>query len=292
MKRFLIILTLLLTLNHFDAQAQGVYIAPLPESLSFAGEEVPINYPYVREAIEREMLTTMCMHTSTTLTLRRMTRYFPLIEKILKENGIPEDFKYLAMAESGLNENAVSPARASGLWQFMVSAAKTYKVETGDNVDLRYNVEEAAKAACRYFKHAYKIYGNWTLVAASYNVGIAGVSRRKNTQGVDNYWDLFLPEETMRYVPRIVAFKIVAANPAKYGFNLKEIDYLKPFENYTEVKVNDAKIEWSQFAKKHNTDYRQLRILNPWIRSYSYNNSTCKTYIVKVPNEKFKEIGY
>lgn len=221
-----------------------------------------------------------------------MTRYFPLIERILKENGIPEDFKYLAMAESGLNENAVSPARASGLWQFMISASKTYKLETGSNVDLRYNVEEAAQAACRYFKHAYRIYGNWTLVAASYNVGIAGVTRRKGIQCVDNYWNLFLPEETMRYVPRIVAFKIVTANPTKYGFNLKDSDYLKPFENYTEVQINDLNIEWSQFAKKYNTDYRQLRILNPWIRSYSYHNKTRKTYTVKVPNDQFKKRGY
>ena len=292
MKRLLLITALLLTLGSTELHAQGVYITDLPETINFAGEEVPIEFPYVREAIEREMLTTMCMHTSTMLTFRRMTRFFPMIEKILKENGIPDDFKYLAMAESGLNVEAMSPAKASGLWQFMTSAAKTYKLETGDNVDMRYNVEMAARAACRYFKHAYSIYGNWSLVAASYNVGIAGVTRRKDIQGVTTYWDLFLPEETMRYLPRIVAFKIVAANPSKYGFNLKESDYLQPFENYIEVKINDLDIKWSDFAKKYNTDYRQLRTLNPWIRSYSYHNKTRKTYTVKVPNEKFKKMGY
>ncbi len=292
MKRLIIILTLILTLIPSASLAQGVHIAPLPKTVNFAGETVPIDYPYVREAIEREMLTTMCMHTSTMLTLRRMTRFFPEIERILAKNGIPDDFKYLAMAESGLNVEAISPARASGLWQFMKSAAKTYNVETGDNVDLRYNVEQAAEAACRYFKHAYSVYGNWTLVAASYNVGIAGVSRRKNLQGVKTYWDLYLPEETMRYVPRIVAFKIVTADPAKYGFHLRESDCLQPFENYIEVKINDLDIKWSEFAKKYNTDYRQLRTLNPWIRSYSYHNKSRKTYTVKVPNEKFKKTGY
>ncbi len=270
----------------------GVRIAPLPKTLDFAGERVPIDLPYVREAIEREMLTTSCMHTSTTLALRNTTRYFPVIEPILKKNNIPEDFKYLCVTESGLNPNAISPAKACGLWQIISSAAKDYRVETGDNVDLRYNIEIATQAACDYFNVAYERFGSWTLVAASYNAGQAGVARRLKTQGVDNYWDLFLPEETMRYVPRILSFKIMIPEPQKYGFLLKTSDYFPAYKNYTEVQVAEKNIEWSEFAARHNTNYRQLRLLNPWIRSYSYTNATGKSYTVKIPNEKFKKIGY
>ncbi|MFI3292029.1 MAG: lytic transglycosylase domain-containing protein [Rikenellaceae bacterium] len=270
----------------------GVRIAPLPKELDFAGEKVPIELPYVREAIEREMLTTSCMHTSTTLSLRRTTRYFPIIEPILKKNNIPEDFKYLCVTESGLNPNAVSPAKACGLWQFVASAAKDYGVETGDNVDLRYNIEIATQAACDYLNEAYKRFGSWTLAAASYNAGQAGVSRRMKTQGVDDYWDLYLPEETMRYVPRILSFKLMIPEPEKYGFLLKKSDYFPTFENYTEVQIAEKNIDWCEFATRHNTNYRQLRILNPWIRSYSYANATGKSYTVKVPNADFKKLGY
>ncbi len=271
---------------------KGVHIAPLPEDIFFAGERVPTELPYVREAIEREVLTTSCMHTSTTLALRNTTRFFPIIEPILKRNNIPDDFKYLCMTESGLNPNAQSPAKAAGLWQFVCSAAKEYKIETGSNVDLRYNIEIATQGACDYLRKAYERFGSWTLAAASYNAGIPGVTRRLETQGVDNYWDLFLPEETMRYVPRIISFMIIEPSPSEYNFNLKSEDYLPPFKNYKIVKINDLNIEWSEFAAKHGTNYRQLRILNPWIRSYSYTNKTRKTYVVKVPTIKFKSLGY
>ncbi len=270
----------------------GIRIATLPKDLNFAGERVPIELPYVREAIEREMLTTSCMHTSTTIALRNTTRYFPIIEPILKRNNIPDDFKYLCVAESGLNPNAVSPAKACGLWQFVASAAKDYGVETGENVDLRYNIEIATQAACDYLNEAYKKFGSWTLAAASYNAGRAGVARRLDKQGVEGYWDLFLPEETMRYVPRIVSFKIIFPEPEKHGFLLKKSDYFPTFENYTEVQIAERNIEWCEFAARHNTNYRQLRILNPWIRSYSYANVTGKSYTVKIPNDRFKKLGY
>ncbi len=275
-----------------EEAAVGIKIMPLPKVLEFAGERVPLEYPYVREAIEREVLTTSCMHTSTTLALRNTTRYFPIIEPILKTNNIPEDFKYLCVAESGLNPNAQSSAKACGLWQFVKSAAKDYKVETGDNIDLRYNIEVATQAACDYFNNAYEKFCSWTLVAAAYNAGRSGVIRRMDTQGVDNYWDLFLPEETMRYVPRILSFKIIIPEPKKYGFQLKESDYLPTFKNYTTVLISERNIDWSKFASQHNTDYRQLRILNPWIRSYDYANIRGKSYTVKIPNKKFKTLGY
>lgn len=268
-----------------------VYIPTVPKSLNFAGEQVPLNLADVRESLEREVSVTMYMHSRTMNTLRNVTRYFPVIEPILKANGIPEDFKYLCMAESGLNPNAVSSAKAAGLWQFMTSAAKDYGVETGDNVDMRFHIEESTRAACKYLNAAYKRYGSWTMAAASYNAGLAGVTRRMNTQGVENYYDLFLPEETMRYVYRILTFKLLVENPRHYGFHLKQNDYLPPFDNYREVKVNSSVIDWSAFATAQGTNYKVLRILNPWIRSYEYNNTSGKTYTVKVPNQGFRENG-
>lgn len=268
-----------------------VYIPTVPKSLNFAGELVPLNLADVRESLEREVSVTMYMHSRTMNTLRNVTRYFPVIEPILNANGIPEDFKYLCMAESGLNPNAVSSAKAAGLWQFMTSAAKDYGVETGDNVDMRFHVEESTRAACKYLNAAYKRYGSWTMAAASYNAGLAGVTRRMNTQGVENYYDLFLPEETMRYVYRILTFKLLVENPRHYGFHLKQNDYLPPFDNYREVKVNSSVIDWSAFATAQGTNYKVLRILNPWIRSYEYNNTSGKTYTVKVPNQGFRENG-
>lgn len=275
-----------------QSQNSGVKIHELPKNLEFAGEKVPIEYPYVKEAIDREVLTSSCMHTSTMLTLRATKRYFPVIEPILKKYGIPDDFKYLCMAESALNPNAVSSARAAGLWQFMTSAAREYGLETGENTDLRYHVEKATEAACRYLLKAYEQFGSWTLAAASYNAGPNGVNRRMGIQDVEDYWDLFLPEETMRYVPRIISLKLIESDPARYGFNLTEDDYFKPYQNYTVITVNHQNIDWSKLASEHGTNYRQLRILNPWIRSYNYPNWGNTSYEVKIPNEKFKRLGY
>ncbi len=274
------------------AASNTVKVHQLPNKLYFAGEEVPIHLSYVREAVDREVLTTSCMHTRTMLTLRNMSRYFPVIEPILKEYGIPDDFKYLAMAESGLDPNAYSPAKAAGMWQFIPSAADTYGLETGANTDLRYHVEKSTRAACVYLKQAYKRFGSWTLAAASYNAGQAGVSRRLEAQGVSNYWDLYLPEETMRYVPRILSLKLVGSAPEKYNFELKESDKFKPFTNYKIVKVSSTNINWSTFAAEHGTNYRQLRILNPWIRSYEYKNAGQTEYEVMIPTAGFKEKGY
>ncbi len=269
-----------------------VEIADLPATIEFAGEKVPINLPYVREAIDREVLTTSCMHTSTMLMLRNVSRYFPVIEPILKKNGVPDDFKYLCMAESGLNPNAHSYAKAAGLWQFISSAAKEYGLETGENTDLRYHVEKSTEAACKYLKNAYAKFGSWTLAAASYNAGQAGVSRRMQTQGVDNYWDLFLPEETMRYVPRIISMKVLVADPEKLGFHLDEDDKFKPYTNYKVVKINSRNIDWSKVAAQYGTNYRQLRLLNPWIRSYTYSNGAGTSYEVKIPLANFTTLGY
>ncbi len=274
------------------AAAEAVSIPKLPKSLEFAGEKVPLDYGYVREAIERELLTTSCMHTSTMLSLVRSTRYFPIIEPILEKYGVPNDFKYLCVAESSLNELAVSPARASGLWQFLSSAAKERGLEVNSTVDERYHIEKVTVAACKYLKSAKEKFGSWTLAAASYNVGRTGVIRRMEIQGVDDYWDLFLPEETMRYVPRILSFKVIMNDPAKYGFNLTKEQALYPFENYKIIKVDDALLDWSKIALKHKTNYRELRVLNQWIRDYEHKNLSRKVYELKVPTSKFTKAGY
>lgn len=270
----------------------NVFYAPLPSELDFAGESVPLNYPDVREALQREISVTMYMHSRSLMTLRNMERYFAIIVPMLKENGIPEDFKYLAMAESGLNPEAVSSAKAGGLWQIMKGTAKHYGVETGDNIDLRFNVEVSTKAAIKYLKEAYSKFGNWTMVAASYNLGMAGVQRRMTAQRVNDYYSLFLPEETARYVYRILAMKLVGDNPQQYGFKLKDEDYLKPFENYNLETINSENIVWSDFAIERGTTYKTLRLLNPWIRSYEYANKPKTTYTVKVPKKNFRENGF
>lgn len=269
----------------------AIVLPAMPDELDFAGERVPLEYFDVRESLQRELLVTEYMHSRTFLTLLAMDRYFSIIEPILRRNGIPDDFKYLCMAESGLDPNTVSPVGASGLWQLMPSAAKDYGVETGSNVDLRFNVEIATEAACKYLRDAYERYGSWTLAAASYNAGLAGVSRRLEIQGVKSYYDLFLPEETMRYVYRILSFKLLTERPQKYGFYLRKKDYLPAFENYRTVTINAQNIDWSEFAAKQGTNYRVLRILNPWIRSYEYANKGGITYTVMIPTEGFRENG-
>lgn len=275
-----------------ELKAAPVFIPELPKELTFAGEKVPLHYADVQEALEREVSVTMYMHSRTIRTLRMTSRYFPVIEPILEKHGIPNDFKYLCMAESNLDPEAISSAKAAGLWQIMTSAAKDLGVETGANVDLRYNIEIATEAACKYLKSAYKRFGNWTLAAASYNCGVAGANRRMETQGVKDYYDLYLPQETMRYVYRILSFKLLVEDPQKYGFYLKTEDYFQPYKNYKEVTVESENIDWSKFAAEHGTNYKMLRALNPWIRSYEYANKAKKAYKVLVPTEGFREKGW
>lgn len=269
-----------------------VFVPELPGALSFAGERVPFEYPDVRQALEREILVTMYSHSRTLQTLRATRRYFDIIDPILKQHGVPEDFKYLCMAESGLNPEAVSPAKAAGLWQFMVATGKSYGLECGaGKVDLRFQVEAATHAACKYLLESYACFGNWTLVAASYNVGRAGVSRRLQGQMVSDYYDLYLPEETMRYIHRILAFKVITSAPAKYGFMIGDGDYLLPFRNYKKVEIGDSEINWSAFAKQHGTTYKMLRSLNPWIRDYDHQNGDAIKYTVLVPTPVFRQAG-
>lgn len=265
-----------------DMVAQKVVAAPLNASYSFAGEELPMDNFDVKERLDRELQVNTYWHSSTLFNIKLSTRYFPLMDKILKEEGVPTDFKYLAVAESGLR-HVTSPAGAKGLWQFMKGTAGDYNMEVNSEVDERYHVEKSTYAACKMLKKLKNRLGSWTLAAAAYNMGGGGLSRDMENQEAETYYDLNLNEETARYIFRIVAMKTIMENPQKFGFYFNESDYYPPLDNYTEVKVDGAVNSWGAFAKKHNTTYRMLKVYNPWLRSHKLTNKKKKTYWVKIP---------
>lgn len=265
-----------------------IVLPALPDELDFAGERVPLEYFDVREALQREQLVTGYLHSRTFLTLLAMDRYFSIIEPILRRNGIPEDFKYLCMAESGLNPEAVSPSGAGGLWQFMPATGREYGLKVGNQVDERFHIEKSTEAACRYLKKAYEKLGSWTLAAATYNAGENGVVRRTGIQGTDSYYDTFLPQETMRYVYRILSLKLIASDPAAYGYRYRPEDRYPRLDDCREVAVGGRDISWSEVARRYGTNYKMLRLLNPWIRAYEYDNPGNETLQVKMPGQHFR----
>ncbi len=255
----------------------------LPETVSFAGETMPLENFDTRESLDRELNATAYRHGSTLLTIKRAGRYFPEIEKILKENGIPDDFKYLACAESDLS-NAISPAGATGFWQIMEGTGKEYGMIINKEVDERYSLEKSTLFACRYFKRAYQRYGSWTMAAASYNNGMNGLDEQVGIQKETNYYDLLLNEETARYLFRIAALKLIIAEPAKYGFVLGEKDIYKPVP-YTAVKVDTSVTSFEQFSRHFDTNYKLLKLLNPWLRKPFLTNTTGTEYYIRVPEK-------
>lgn len=265
-----------------------VELPALPHAIDFAGESVPLHNYDTRESLLRELLINCYMHSRTYIALLNSERYFSIIEPILRKNGIPLDFKYLCVAESGLNPDAVSSARAGGLWQIMPGTGSDYGLEIGPEVDERFHIEKATEVACAHLRKSYERFGSWTLAAAAYNLGDAGVERRIEKQGLANYYDIFMPEETRRYVFRILSFKLIFADPAAYGYDIRRSDYFRPLTDYHMVEICDANIDWSAFAAANGTTYRMLRELNHWIRDYQYENIDCKTYTVKIPNASFR----
>ena len=260
---------------------QNVVIPKLPEEASFAGERVPLEYFDVRESLQREMLIINYWHGSLSYIVQLSGRYKDMICKILREEGVPEDFFYLCVAESSLQPQT-SPAGAKGYWQFLSGTAKDYGLEVGAEVDERYNWEKATRAACKYFKKGYEKYGSWTLAAASYNVGMANINSRIGYQSLDNYYDMQLPLETARYVYRAIAFKTIMNNLKDYGFNISEDDLYKPVECKV-VEVKEPVANWSEFAREHNTNFKMIKMFNEWIRSNKLTNKLGKTYKVLVP---------
>lgn len=260
----------------------------LPSEVTFAGEKMPLDNFDTRESLEREILTSAYRHSSTILIIMRAHRYLPMIEKILKKNNIPDDFKYLVAAESEYS-NMVSPAGATGFWQIMPATGREEGMEINTVVDERYDVEMSTQFACDYFRRSYEKYGNWTLAAASYNGGRSGINEQIAIQQQNNYYDLLLTEETARYIFRAVAYKLVITNPQKYGFNLTEKD-LFPELKYYEVKVDTAINDFSSFAKKFGTNYKMLKFLNPWLRKPFLTPKPNKVYLVKIPTEGMRNI--
>ncbi len=264
--------------NYYANTITSPYI---PEKLNFAGEEVPVDVYWVREALDRELIVNCYQHSKTLRIFKLSARLFPTIEKILKEEGVPDDFKYLCVAESGL-ENVTSPASAGGYWQFMPSTAKGFGLEVTDDIDERCNLEKSTRAACRYLKNCKNQFGSWTMAAAAYNRGEGGLKKAVDHQECSNYWDLWLNSETARYVYRILAFKLMFDNPQKYGVNICPAEMYQPIpcrDYQTTVSIPDL----VKFAKDHNVTYREIRELNPWIKNTKLTVASGKTYTLKLP---------
>ncbi len=253
----------------------------IPEKMSFAGEDVPINDLDVLERFDRELLINTYWHSKTLLHLKRANRWFAAIEKILHENNVPEDFKYMAIAESGLDYHAISGKGAAGIWQFLEHTAREFGLEVNDEIDERCHIEKSTEAACKYFKKAYEKLGSWTLAAASYNAGMRAIKKQINNQKVNSYYDLYLNTETARFVFRIIAIKEVFNNPKKYGFHLGEEDLYYPYTTEF-VQIDSSINDLTAFAIAHNTNYKMLKILNPWLQKPYLKNPGNKSYNIKL----------
>ncbi len=262
--------------NHY-----GVYALVIPDSLSFAGEQVPMQAWDIRERMDRELLVNTYWQSNTLLYLKRANRWFPVIEPILAAQGVPNDFKYLALIESGFM-NVVSPAGAAGYWQLMERTARELGLEVNEKIDERFHLEKATVAACRFLLDAYRRFGSWTLAAAAYNMGNAGINRQLETQKVKNYYDLHLNEETSRYLFRLLAVKHIFSDPKASGFHLRQKDLYQPLEFRT-IAVDTTITSLPDFALNHGTSFKMLRLLNPWMRSTELPNPPRKVYEIKLP---------
>lgn len=264
-----------------------VYSPPIPDNLNIGGEEFPLDELDSYERLQREIVINTFWHSSTIFIFKRAARWFPVIEPILRDEGVPDDLKYLAVIESGL-DNVVSPAGARGFWQFMPATAKQYNLEVTNFVDERYHVEMSTRAACKLLKDGYKKFGSWMLSAAAYNMGMGGLQKEMDAQGLTRYVDLMLPEETMRYVYRIGALKQIMSNPDHYGFRMRDADVFQSYRTKP-LEVKESITDLGAFAKKNNTTVRLIKILNPWLRSNSLPNPTGKLYVILLPAQDFNQ---
>jgi len=268
------------TIEDFN-DSHWVTAHPIPTEMSFADEPVPLHNPDIQERMDREILVNAYWQSNAFLLMKRTHKFGPLIDSILAAESVPLDFKYLAVIESGL-QNVSSPAGAKGFWQFMRSTAKEFDLEVNANVDERFNLVLATQAAARYLKQARDEFGSWTLAAASYNAGRAGIRRELTRQGVSNYYDLLLNEETSRYVFRILAVKRLLEEPQQYGFQYNS-DHLYQWIPTRKVKVDTAVRDFVAFAEKFGINYKILKIHNPWLREGHLNNSSRKEYTIDIP---------
>jgi len=271
--------------NTHDDNTYKVFALKLPTELEFCNELVPLNQPDIRERLDKELLVNTYWQSNMMLLIKRANKYFPTIEKILEEEGVPDDFKYLAVIESAL-ENVRSPKGAKGFWQLMPNTAKEYGLEVNSNVDERYHIEKATRAACVYLKKAKKRLGSWTLAAASYNRGMYGTDRQLDRQIAENYYDLLLNSETSRYVFRIIAVKEIMSNPQQYGFMFEDSDLYQSIP-VRKIGLDTAISNIARFAKELSVNYKILKIHNPWLIENHLNNKSRKYYEIAIP-----EVGY
>ena len=263
------------------AESYEVKAVKIPNYMELAGERVPLEKADIKERMDRELLVNTYWQSNGLLLIKRANKFFPIIEPLLKKYGLPDDFKYLCVAESALI-NIPSSKGAAGYWHFMPATGREYGLEVNRNVDERYNLEKSTRVAAEYLKRAKKKLGSWTLAAAAYNAGNGRISQRMRQQQVNNYYDLLLNTETGRYVFRILALKEVLSNPKKYGF-VYDQDDLYTFTDTYEVKVDTVITNIASFAKNYGITYKDLKIVNPWLRETKLNNKSRKEYTIKIP---------
>ena len=261
----------------------------IPADLNFAGEIVPQDDPEIMERVDREFLVNTYWQSNALLLMKRANKYFPIIEPILAKNGIPDDFKYLAVAESGLT-NVVSHAGATGFWQIMKGTGKEYGLEINANIDERYHLEKSTQVACDYLNKWKGRYGSWTLTAATYNAGPGAISKYMGIQKVDDYYDLLLGQETGRYVFRIMAIKEILSSPEKYGFDIDKKDMYSAVPTFN-VEIDEPVASFADFANKYEINYKILKRHNPWLREAHLNNSSKKKYTIEIPNKGYYKVG-
>lgn len=252
-----------------------------PKNIDFAGEKIPNNSNDIWERFDKELLKNTYWQSNTLLYIKRSNKYFPIIEPILKKNNIPDDFKYLAVIESGL-ENVISPSGAKGFWQFLKSTAREYDLEVNYAIDERYDLEKSTQAACDYLNVAFEKFNSWTLAAAAFNMGMNGLQKALNNQKVDNYYDLHLNSETSRYVFRILAVKEILKNPEKYGFVIRKKD-LYYEEKFYVIEIDSTIDNLYEFCDNYSISYQQLKKHNPWLLISKLPDESRKKYFLKIP---------
>ena len=273
-------------INSGQRTMQDVFPPEIPTQVTFAGDTIDLTQQDRRERMDKEMLSFTYSHINTMLIIKRANRLFPIVEPILEECGVPDDFKYLMIIESNGDPEALSPSKAGGLWQFLEKTGREHGLEVTEEIDERYHTEKATRAACKYLKDSYEIFGDWLTVAASYNTGRANVAKRSERQKEKKAIDLLLPNETSRYIFRLMAVKTVFECPARYGFILRSSDLYPTIPIEREVTASGAMIDWADFAQEYGLTFLQLREANHWIRRTTLNNKAGRTYKVQIPCKK------
>lgn len=285
-KQLLLFLTLVLSFLSIHAQSVQQLPPSVPDYVVFAGETIRFDRADLRERMDRELIAFTYSHNMSTLMIKRANRYFPQVEPILKRMGVPDDLKYLMVIESNLDPQAASSAGAAGLWQFIQSTGRAYGLEVNANIDERYHTVKATEAACRFLKEAYEKYGNWMTVAASYNGGQQGMDRRILDQHQTDAMDMWLVNETSRYMFRLLAVKMMFENPSLFGFSFKREDLYPYIPIKEQVKITDPVEDLVSFAEDHGISYADLKRANLWLRETKLNNKSHRTYYIDIPDVK------